>query len=108
MRGGGISINMSVAAALPWLVLVTAAGRPAHRTTSPPPLPTVEPAPLREPRDTALLLLPLDTLRLLRSDERVSKLSTLSEQRHDLGSVSLAQRRGLNSLHLSLDWNTIS
>lgn len=105
MRGGGISTNISVAAALPRLALVTAAGRPAHRTTSPPP---EEPTPLLVPRDRAPLVLLLDTLRLLRSDERVSKLSTLSEHRQDFGSVSLAQRRGLKSLHLLLDWNTMS
>lgn len=92
---------MSVAAATPWLALVTAAGLPAHRTTSPP-------AP-RAPRDTdPLALLPLDSLRRDRSPLLLSKLSTLSEHRHDLGSVSLAHRRGFNSFDFAFERNTIS
>lgn len=91
---------MSVAAATPWLALVTAAGRPAHRTTSPP-------ARARLPRDTELLL-PLDSLRRDRSLARLSKLSVLSEHRQDLGSVSLAHRRGFSSLLFTFERNTIS
>lgn len=103
MRGGGISTYMSVAAATPWLAIVTAAGRPPHRTTSPPP--PLEPL---EPRDTVpLALLPLESLRRDLSDG-LWKLNTLSEQRQDLGKVSLAHRRGFNSLHLSFDRNIIS
>lgn len=83
-----MSTRISVAAA-PRLALVTAAGRPPRRTTSPPllalPLPD-----------------PLDPLRHDRDPERSTTLKTLSEQRHDFGSVSLAHRRGTSSRLLVL------